>query len=81
MMKPGSGASPDQKASEISRDEIARRREDRSFVLVDVLPRIAFEGGHIPGAISIPLSEIAHSARQLLPDLDGEIAVYCGGGT
>lgn len=81
MVKTGSGQSQDQDGFEVSREEIARRLEDRSFLLVDVLPRIAFEGGHIPGAISLPISEVAYRARQLLPDLNSEIAVYCGGFT
>ncbi len=33
---------------------------------------------HIPGAISIPVEEIASRARELLPDRAAEIVVYCG---
>ena len=66
---------------EISRDEILRRSSDPSLVLLDVLPRESYESGHIPGALSLPLAEVAARARELFPDPDQEIAVYCGGPT
>jgi rhodanese-related sulfurtransferase len=48
-------------------------------VLVDVLPRESFLSGHIPGSVSLPLAEIPARAREILPDLDAPIIVYCGG--
>jgi rhodanese-related sulfurtransferase len=66
---------------EISREEIAGRIGDRRLVIVDVLPAESFAGGHLPGAISLPLAEVTGRAREVLPDLDREIAVYCGGFT
>ena len=51
--------------------------EDASLTVVDVLPRESYAGGHIPGAVSLPLAEIEARARQVLPDLAAEIAVYC----
>jgi rhodanese-related sulfurtransferase len=66
---------------EISREEIAGRIGDRRLAIVDVLPLESYEGGHLPGAISLPLAEVTGRARGVLPDLDREIVVYCGGFT
>lgn len=61
----------------VSRDEILARLKDPGLTLVDVLPREAFEGEHIPGSISLPLEEINERARQTLPLLIQDIVVYC----
>ena len=66
---------------EIFRDEILRRRRDPAFFLLDVLPRDSYESGHIPGALSLPLAEVSGRARELLPDPNQDIAVYCGSPT
>jgi rhodanese-related sulfurtransferase len=63
---------------EISREELCRRLREGSFRLVDVLPAESYATAHIPGAIGIPFEELAERAPALLPDLRGEIVVYCG---
>jgi rhodanese-related sulfurtransferase len=63
---------------EISREEIHRRLSDSSLTIVDVLPEPAYAAAHIPGAINLPLEAISGRARELLPNFDAEIAVYCG---
>jgi ArsR family transcriptional regulator len=65
-------------SDDISRQELYRRIRDRSLIIVDVLAPEAYRGGHIPGAINLPLAEVEMRARQLLPNQEGEIAVYCG---
>ena len=80
-MSAGAPASEPAPLEEISREEIVRRRRDPRLVLVDVLPRASYEGGHIPGALSLPLAEVADRAKELLPDPGADIAVYCGSPT
>jgi rhodanese-related sulfurtransferase len=63
---------------EISREELRRRLNDASLTIVDVLPESSYVELHIPGAISLPLEMVATRARELLPDFNAEIAVYCG---
>ena len=63
---------------EISREELRRRLSDFSLTVVDVLPEASYVEAHIPGAISLPLEQLADHARELLPDFNAEIAVYCG---
>ncbi len=68
----------DSSDSEISREELHRRLHDPSLKIVDVLPSISFAEAHIPGAINLPLEQLHDHARELLPDLNADIAVYCG---
>lgn len=63
---------------EISREEILRRLHDSSLKIVDVLPHASYVEAHIPGAINIPLEQLSDHARELLPDHNADIAVYCG---
>lgn len=66
---------------EISLSELLGRLSDRSLTIVDVLPATAYQQGHIPGAINLPLAEIAERGPVILPDRHAEIVVYCGGFT
>lgn len=70
-----------EQVSEISRKEILARLRDPSLVLLDVLPREAFVAAHVPGSISLPVSELRRRARELLPNSAQEIAVYCASAT
>jgi len=62
---------------EIWREELHKRLGHGSLVVVDVLPSEAYSREHIPGAINLPLAELALRAPQALPDRTTEIAVYC----
>jgi rhodanese-related sulfurtransferase len=63
---------------EISRDELHARLHDPTLRIVDVLPPSSYVDAHIPGAINLPLEDIRDRARNLLPNFNAEIAVYCG---
>ncbi len=76
-----SSQSSDRLASAISREEVLARLRDPAFLLVNVLPRIAYDEAHIAGSLNLPLSEIDARARVVIPDLARDIAVYCGGPT
>jgi phage shock protein E len=65
-------------AREISRDELRARLRDPSLTILDVLPQASFVEAHIPRAINVPLEQISTQAREMLPDLNADIAVYCG---
>ena len=67
--------------NEIVLSELAARLNDPSLTIVDVLPATAYQQGHIPRAINLPLAEVADRASMILPDKHAEIAVYCGGFT
>ncbi|WP_054812527.1 ArsR/SmtB family transcription factor [Nocardia arizonensis] len=61
----------------ITRDELIRRRDAGQITLIDVRPHEEYEAGHIPGAISIPLAELATRLTELPADRD--IVAYCRG--
>ena len=61
----------------IDRDELQRRIEGGDVVVLDVRPTEEFAAGHIAGAVSIPLEELAARLGQLPADV--EIVAYCRG--
>jgi len=67
--------------STISRDELIGALREQRITLVDVLSPESFSTNHIPGAINIPVADIARRAGTELPDRDAGIVTYCGGPT
>ena len=65
----------------VTRDQLLARYRDAKLALVNVLPAVVFEEGHIPGSISLPVDDVEARAPTLLPDRSAEIVVYCGGFT
>jgi rhodanese-related sulfurtransferase len=51
------------------------------ITLVDVLSSESFAARHIPGAINLPVLEIARRAAEVFPDRRAPIVTYCGGPT
>jgi rhodanese-related sulfurtransferase len=65
----------------ISRDELIHAMRARRVVLIDVLSVDSFARFHIPGAINIPVADLARRAPHELPEPNGAIVAYCGGPT
>jgi rhodanese-related sulfurtransferase/predicted transcriptional regulator len=65
------------KLDTIDRDELARRIDEGDLVVIDVRNSAEFTAGHIAGARSIPIGELADRVDEL-PD-DVEIVAYCRG--
>ncbi|MTD57297.1 ArsR/SmtB family transcription factor [Amycolatopsis pithecellobii] len=61
----------------VSREELLRRVDSGQATVLDVRPAEEFAAGHIPGAVSIPLEELAARLAELPPDQ--EIVAYCRG--
>lgn len=61
----------------IGRKELLRRVGAGEAVVLDVRPTLEYDAGHIPGAISIPLEELAERLDELPADL--EVVAYCRG--
>lgn len=64
-------------AAEVTREELRARIEAGDVVVLDVRPVEEYRAGHIPGAVSIPVAELAERINEL-PE-DTEIVVYCRG--
>lgn len=66
----------------ISRDELKQKIDRKDdFILVETLPRTAYEHAHLPGAINLPSDQVSVLAPQLLPDKNADIVVYCASPT
>ncbi|MFI7006191.1 ArsR/SmtB family transcription factor [Streptomyces sp. NPDC050145] len=63
--------------AEVGREELRARLEAGDVVLLDVRPVEEYRAGHIPGALSVPVAELADRIEELPRDL--EIVVYCRG--
>ncbi|MET9734452.1 metalloregulator ArsR/SmtB family transcription factor [Streptomyces sp. NPDC006458] len=64
-------------APEVGREELRARVAAGDVVLLDVRPAEEYRAGHIPGARSIPVEELAGRIGEL-PE-ETEIVVYCRG--
>ncbi|MGW8889561.1 ArsR/SmtB family transcription factor [Streptomyces sp. NPDC055749] len=62
---------------EVTREELLARVEAGDVVVLDVRPAQEYAAGHIPGAISIPVDELADRISEL-PD-GVEVVTYCRG--
>jgi rhodanese-related sulfurtransferase/DNA-binding transcriptional ArsR family regulator len=63
--------------TEITRGELVKLAEAGGVVVLDVRPIEEYLAGHIPGAICIPVGELAGRIGEL--PIDAEIVVYCRG--
>jgi rhodanese-related sulfurtransferase len=61
----------------VDRDELLRRVQAGEVVVIDVRPAEEYAAGHIPGAVSIPLAELADRLDAL--PTDRQIVAYCRG--
>ena len=61
----------------VSAEDLRARLHKGKVVLLDVRPRVEYQAGHLPGAISIPLDELERRLRELPPGRT--IVAYCRG--
>lgn len=65
-------------AKAIRREELKQRIErGDDFVLLETLSPVSFAGGHLPGALNLPVERVRTGAAALIPDLDSDVVVYC----
>lgn len=62
---------------EVPRAELVRRVEAGDVVVLDVRPAEEYASAHIPGAVSVPVSELAQRLAELPADV--EVVAYCRG--
>jgi rhodanese-related sulfurtransferase/DNA-binding transcriptional ArsR family regulator len=61
----------------VGREELLARAQAGEVVVLDVRPAEEYTAGHIPGAISIPVEELADRIAEL--PADTEVVAYCRG--
>ena len=57
--------------------ELMRRANAGEVLVLDVRPKAEFNAGHLPGAVNLPLSELARRLEELPKDV--EVVAYCRG--
>ena len=67
----------DEPAEPVSRGELLRRAQAGKVLVIDVRPPAEYAAGHIPGAVSVPLDELATRLGTL--PADAEFVAYCRG--
>ncbi|MET9392127.1 metalloregulator ArsR/SmtB family transcription factor [Streptomyces sp. NPDC006624] len=68
---------PGATSTAVGREELRARIAAGDVVVLDVRPEEEYRAGHIPGALSIPVQELAARIDELPKDM--EIVVYCRG--
>jgi ArsR family transcriptional regulator len=61
----------------VSRAELLDRLRCGAVTLLDVRPEDEFARGHLPGALNVPLAQLARRLAELPPDR--EVVAYCRG--
>ncbi len=61
----------------VSRQELEKRIEAKAVLVLDVRPADEYAAGHLPGAVSIPVSELKHRLQQI--PQGSEIVACCRG--
>lgn len=61
----------------LSAPELAEQIDEREMLIIDLRPAEEFEAAHIPGAISVPASELEGRLAEL--PMDRKIVAYCRG--
>ena len=61
----------------VQSDELLRRVRDGEVTVLDVRPAEEYRAGHIPGALSVPISELKKRLAQL--PKEREVVAYCRG--
>lgn len=58
----------------------ARMEANPNAIVLDVRTEAEYRGGHIKGAVLLPLDRLEDEAETVLPDKNREILVYCRSG-
>lgn len=61
----------------VTREQLARRLRDGEVVVLDVRPAPEYAAGHIAGALSVPMNQLARRLRGV--PKDQEVVAYCRG--
>ncbi len=54
--------------------------EAKQFRLVDVREESEWKAGHLPGAVHLGKGILERDVERVIPDLNADIVLYCGGG-
>ena len=66
---------------QISQEEAKEMMDTQTVIILDVREKSEFDGGHIPGAVLLPVGAITEeTAAAVIPAKDSVVLVYCRSG-
>ena len=76
-----SGNMTDSSYQQITQEEAKEMMDTQNVVILDVREQNEYDGGHIPGAVVLPVGTINETAAaEVIPDKDSTVLVYCRSG-
>ena len=76
-----SGNTADSSYQQITQEEAKEMMDTQNVVILDVREQNEYDGGHIPGAVLLPVGTIDEAAAaDVIPDKDSTVLVYCRSG-
>lgn len=75
------GPSAENGYQQISQEEAKSMMDSQEVVILDVREQDEYDGGHIPGAVLLPVGTIDQdTAAAVIPEKDTAVLVYCRSG-
>ena len=75
------GAAASGSYQQITQEEAKEMMDTEEVIILDVREQSEYDGGHIPGAVLLPVGTIDEdSAAAVIPDKDSTVLVYCRSG-
>ena len=66
---------------QITQEEAKEMMDNQEVIILDVREQDEYDGGHIPGAVLLPVGTIDDTtAAQVIPEKDATVLVYCRSG-
>src|SRR5699024_9127056 len=82
MLTACGGAASGAAYQEISQEKAKEMMDTQEVLILDVREQDEYDGGHIPGAVLLPLGSISEeSAARVIPEKDTTVLVYCRSGS
>ena len=77
----GGNAAPESAYQQITQEEAKEMMDTQEVIILDVREQEEYDGGHIPGAVLLPVGTIAEdTAAEVIPDQNDTVLVYCRSG-
>ena len=75
------GNAADSSYQQITQEEAKEMMDTQEVIILDVQKQDEYDGGHIPGAVLLPVGTIDETtAAEVIPEKDSTVLVYCRSG-
>lgn len=66
---------------QITQEDAKKRMDEQEVMILDVREQEEYDGGHIPGAVLLPVGTITEdTAAAVIPEKESVVLVYCRSG-